>query len=241
MKTVVITGASSGIGRCVAAGFARQGDVVYAIARREEKLAELAANHPGSIFPYPADVSDAKQVKKTFAAIQQISPGIDVLINNAATANLVLFGQVDFEVIDRTIDTNLKGSMYCTYAVLPGMIEKKHGYIINIASVSGIPGEHAGPIPGNLWLCDYAASKAGLVGFADRMGKSLRHHNILMTTLCPGRIDTTIWEKDGEKIPGGKGNLLQPEEVFDLINFIINRPPSVLYKQVIFFPACDWH
>ena len=241
MKKILITGASGGIGRCLAVGFARQGNTVYVVARGKERLAELSEQFPENVFAYPADVSDAKQVKKTFAEIQRVSAGIDVLINSAGVGNLYLLGHVDFEVIDKTIDTNLKGAMYCTYSVLPGMIEKQYGYIINIASVSGISGEHWAPPPGKIMLCDYAVSKCGLVGFANHIGKSLRHHNILMTTLCPGRIATELWEKVQKKLSAPESELVQPEEIFDLINFIITRQPRTLYKQVVFFSKDDWH
>ena len=242
MKKIIITGASSGVGKCLAERFAEQGEIIYAIARRKEKLDELARRYPDNIFPYPADISNAKQVKKAFAEIQQASPDIEVLINNASVLNRTLFGQVDFEVIDKSIDINLKGGMYCTYAVLPGMMERKRGYIINIASVAGIPGTHWSPPKGLVAWGDYQASKAGLVGFADFMGKSLRHHNILMTTICPGRIGTEIWEQDGKRVYlGGEGELLQPEDIFDLVSFIITRPPRTLYKQVVLFPSSDWH
>ena len=241
MKKIIVTGASGGIGRCLTIGFARQGDRVYGIARGKERLAELSKQYPENIFAYPADVSDAQQVKKAFAEIQRDSGGVDVLINSAGVGNLYFLGQVDFEVIGKTIDTNLKGAMYCTYAVLSGMIERQYGYIINIASVAGIPGEHWAPPPGKIMLCDYAVSKYGLVGFANHIGKSLRHHNILTTTLCPGRIATELWGNVQRKLPEEEKELVQPEEIFDLINFIINRQPRTLYKQVVFFSKDDWH
>jgi len=241
MKAIIITGASSGLGRCLAERFAGQGDKVYAIARRKEKLFNVAEQYPGNIFAFPADISDAKQVKQTFAEIQRISQRIDVLINNAAVLNWNFFGTADFEIIDKTIDTNLKGTMYCTYSVLPGMMQRRHGYIINISSTAGMAGENWAPPPGKVRFGDYAASKSGLLGFEQFVGRDLRHYNILMTTLLPGRVDTEFWEKHENKLSGDKGALLQPEEVFEVINFIINRPPTVLYKHIVFFSKTEWH
>lgn len=242
METMVVTGASSGVGRALALHFAAKGMTVCALARREGKLRELQEQHPENIEPYPTDVSDASQVKDTFAAILAAHPQIDVLINNAGVLNRAQFGDEDFEVIDRVIDTNLKGTMYCTYAVLPAMMARGRGRIINISSTAGIPGEHIGPEAGIVRFGDYAASKFGVVGFGDLIARDLRHYGILLTTLCPGGIRTPIWEKDGENVyRGDPDDLMAPEEIADLVEFLLDQPDRTLYKTVVFFPTCEWH
>ncbi len=236
MKVMVVTGASSGVGKAIAERFARDGWPVCALARSEDKLEALAEAHE-SVEAYPTDVSDAAQVKRTFAAILDRHPRVDALVNNAGVTNDEHFGEADFTVIDRVIDTNLKGAMYCTYAVLPSMMEHREGRIINVASTAGIPGEHIAPPAGTVRFADYGASKFGLVGFADFMARDLRHYNIQMTTLCPGGIDTPI-RGDGDE---DASKLMRPEEVAKLVEFILEQRPNTLYKQVVFFPMCEWH
>ena len=163
MKTMVITGASSGLGKTLAEHFATKGWTVCAVARSRDKLVELREAYPEKIFAYPTDISNAKQVKASFAAIHETHNPIDVLINNAGVVpQWKQFGKDDFEVIDQTIDINLKGTMYCTYAVLPGMLERKDGRIINIASRVGlVEGRPPGP-DAPLGFADYGASKLGM-------------------------------------------------------------------------------
>jgi len=154
-KRIVITGASSGLGKTLTADLAAQGHTLYALARSAEKLNELKVAHPDQIEVCAVDIADAQAVQKVFS---EIGPA-DVLINNAGIFSSAPFHEESFENIDRIIDTNLKGLMYCTRAALPAMIEKKAGHIINISSVSGING-----LPGQ---AIYGASKHGVQGFAD--------------------------------------------------------------------------
>jgi NAD(P)-dependent dehydrogenase (short-subunit alcohol dehydrogenase family) len=236
---MVVTGASSGIGKALSKHFAAMGWKVCAIARRADKLKKLEEEHAGHIFSYPSDVSDAQQVKASFAAIQAAHGPVDVLINNAGIVPQdKAFGQDDFEVIAPTIDINLKGTMYCTYAVLPGMLERSDGRIINIASRAGVVGGDFRVDPeGPLGFADYGASKFGVVGFGHHMGRQLLPRGILMTTLCPGGINTPVadaWNVD-------KDDLMQPEQIADLIEFLLKQEKNIFFKQMLFFAGFEWH
>lgn len=239
MQVMVITGASSGLGKALAKHFANREWTICAVARSEDKLKSLAETYPGKVYAYPADVSVAAQVKKTFALIEKTHGVIDILINNAGIVPQDKeFGKDDFVSIDATIDINLKGTMYCSYAVLPGMLERKDGRIINIASRAGVAGGYGPANPNDpLSFCDYAASKYGVVGFASRMGRQLLPRGILMTTLCPGGINTPVsdaWGVDKQK-------LMQPDQIVELIEFLLKQEKNIFYKQLLFFAAHEWH
>jgi len=230
MSIVVITGASSGLGKVMTINFAEQGYTVCAIARTVEKLDELVSKYPGKIFAYPADVGDVNQVKDVFNKIYKDHKKIDILLNNASVYNSCPFYEEDIENIDKIIDTNLKGTMYCTHSVLKSMVAQKQGHIINIASVSGTRGI---PTQG----C-YGASKHGVVGFSDIIGQDVKEFGVHVCAICPGGIDTPLWNENNP-YPGEKNDLIKPEELMELINFILKQP--TLYKKLIMFPMSEWH
>lgn len=228
MKHLVITGASSGLGKTLAASLATGDHQIHALARSTDKLAELQAAHPEHIHPVTLDLTDFRAVEAAFA---KIGP-VDVLINNAGIYHNAPFHEESFENIDRIIDTNLKGVMYGTRCVLPGMIQRKEGLILNISSVSGITGIRGQGI--------YGASKHGLQGFSDVIAMEAREHNVLVTTLCPGGIDTPLWN-DAEPYPGDPADLTSCEEIAQLVHFILGQPKGTLYKKIVFFPKTEWH
>lgn len=229
---IVITGASSGLGRTLSLRMAQAGHQVFALARSEEKLRELADQHPDLIRTYIADVTVPGQVHAALDAILEEFIHIDVLINNASVFHSAEFAHEDIERIDRLIDTNLKGAMYCTLKVLPGMIEQGKGYIINIASVSGTHG-----IPQQ---AVYGASKHGVVGFSDVVAQEVKDKGVLVTAICPGGIDTPLWNEDNP-YPGDESKLINPDEIADLIEFVLTHPKTTLYKKMIMFPTSEWH
>jgi NAD(P)-dependent dehydrogenase (short-subunit alcohol dehydrogenase family) len=230
MEVMVITGASTGVGRAAALRFASEGYAVCALARNVDKLESLAAEGVGKIFPYPIDVSAGGQVKQAFAKIVQEHGRIDVLVNNAG---VTAGGQpIDFAMIDRIIDTNLKGTIYCTFAALPSMRENGGGHIVNVASIAGVD---IAP-QGNDGL--YAASKYGAVAFSESVGKMVRQDGVLVTALCPGGIDTPLWN-DQNPYPHDRDTMIRPEEVADLIAYVLAQPKRTLFKNIIFVPVVE--
>jgi short-subunit dehydrogenase len=232
-KVMVITGASSGVGEALSVHFTGNGYTVCAIARDREKLKALENQCDGALHVYPCELQSVDNVKETFARILDEHGHIDVLINNAGVFELKPFREQEIETIDRIIDTNLKGSMYCTYLTIPSMIARKEGRIINIASVAGTWGM-AGQVI-------YCASKHGLVGFGDALARELREHGVLLVTLCPGGIDTPLWRSEDNPYPGDVNRLMKPGELVDLIDFILGQPKGTLYKKIVFFPTNEWH
>jgi 3-oxoacyl-[acyl-carrier protein] reductase len=122
--------------------------------------------------------------------------------------------------------------MYCTYAVLPSMCEKGEGRIINIASISGVD---IAPDGGDGL---YAASKYGQVAFGETIGKKFRKNGVLVTTLCPGGIDTPLWDQENPYSFDRK-EMIQPEEIADLIDYILQQPKRTIFKNVIFVPVVE--
>ena len=230
MKTMLITGASTGVGRAAALRFANQGYTVCALARSEDKLRSLQQENPEAIVPYPCDVRDAGRVTETVEEILSERGAVEVLINSAGVS--AGGTQTSPELIDKVIDTNLKGTMYVTHALLPSMRANGGGSIFNIASIAGVDIKHEGT--DGL----YGASKHGLVAFSELIGKKYRSDGILVTTLSPGGIDTPLWSEDNP-YPYDPEQKIKPEEIADLIDYILRQPRRTIFKNVIFVPVVE--
>ena len=232
-KIMVITGATSGVGEALAVYFSSNEYTVCAIARGKKNLDNLKQKTKNGLFTYSCDLRSVDEVKLTFEKILKEHSVIDVLINNAGVFELKPFLEQDIGTIDRIIDTNLKGAMYCTHLTIPSMIARRDGRIINVASVAGTWGMVGQVI--------YCASKYGMVGFGDALAQELKKHGVLLVTLCPGGIDTPLWRSKGNPYPGDIDRLMKPEELVDLIAFILNQPKGALYKKIVLFPTNEWH
>ena len=231
-KTLLITGASSGLGAALTTYFSTKGAMVYAVARSKDSLEALAAENPEKIIPVVLDVTDRESVEKTIQEIDRKTP-LDVLINNAATYVRSPFSEMDLETADQILDTNIKGTMYPTHAVLPGMIQRKQGRILQINSVAGTRG-----IPDESVYC---ASKHAIMGFSESLMQELIPHNIQVSVINPGGINTPLWEKNGNFYPGDRSTLIEPEDICELADYILSAPSRMLFKKMIFFPTGEWH
>jgi len=185
------------------------------------------------VIPFEVDVSNKEQVEEATAAIQRMYGTPDVLINNAGVVENVSFAEQELEMIDRIVDVNLKGTLYVTRCIVPGMIARGSGRIINVSSVAGTRG-----IPGQATYC---ASKFGMNGFADTLAQELLAKGILVTTICPGGIDTPLWDFEKNPYPGDKARIMKPEEIVDLIEYLLDQPEGSLYKKIVMFPTNEWH
>ena len=234
MKSILVTGATRGVGEALTLKFAQKGYVVYALARTRNQLNSLVEKcGADKVIPFEVDVSNKEQVEKATAAIQRMYGTPDVLINNAGVVENVSFAEQELEMIDRIVDVNLKGTLYVTRCIVPGMIARGSGRIINVSSVAGTRG-----IPGQATYC---ASKFGMNGFADTLAQELLAKGILVTTICPGGIDTPLWDPDKNPYPGDKARIMKPEEIVDLIEYLIDQPEGTLYKKIVMFPTNEWH
>ncbi|HEY2919447.1 MAG TPA: SDR family oxidoreductase [Candidatus Binatia bacterium] len=184
-QVVLITGASSGIGKQLAVGFAARGAIVVgcgrSIARLKESLKEVRRDSPASAM-IGCDVSDAEQVRGMVAKVLADYGKIDVLINNAGVGMRKPFVESELDTIDEMIRTNFLGAAYCAHAVLPSMIARKSGHVVNISS-------GAGKI-GTLNMSVYCASKFALNGWSESLYHELRPLGIKVSVVCPGPVGT---------------------------------------------------
>lgn len=230
---VLITGASMGLGEAIARLLAAEGRRVCIMARSASRLNELAEQIDGQVIPMACDITDAAALEQAVATLESEHGPIDALINNAAVFDMRPFWEQAPEKIGQIIDTNLKGLIYTTRVVVPHMRARQAGRIINIASVAGTRG-----VPQQATYC---ASKHGVLGFADALAQELQPEGISVSTLCPGGINTPLWTDKGVDYPGDLSRTMPPEEVAELVAFILSRPAGTSYKKLIFFPDNEWH
>ena len=233
IRNILITGATRGVGRALSLKFAGEDKKVFALARTQDQLNSLVNEGGTHIIPFAVDVSDREAVESAIHTIESDHGGIDVLINNAGVVQNIEFAQQSFEVMERIIDVNLKGTLYCTRLVLPRMIERRSGRIINISSVAGVRGIFG--------QAAYCASKHGMNGFADALAQELIPHNIGVSTICPGGIDTPLWDKETNPYPGDISKVIKPSEIVDMVEFLLNQPVTTMYKRIVVFPTNEWH
>ncbi len=231
-KLAVITGASRGVGVDIARRLIAKGWTTIGLARRSEQLADVQKTlGPGFQF-FPADVANYDEVAGAFEKIGKQYGTIDVLVNNAAVFKLARFSDCDVRDITSILDTNLKGTLFCTHRALP-LLRRPGGRIINIASVAATHGLKNQAI--------YCASKHGVDGFADALAQELQEEQISVSTICPGGIDTPLWDKATNPYPGDLKKILQPDDVARMVELVAELPAHVTMKKVIMFPSNEWH
>jgi 3-oxoacyl-[acyl-carrier protein] reductase len=192
--TALVTGASQGIGRAAALLLARQGARVVVAARNEEKLASLAAEVAaagGEALPLQLDLARPAEVAARLATLPTEWAEVDVLVNNAGITADGLLARMSLEQWDSVLTTNLTGAFAVTRELVRGMMRKRWGRIVSVSSVVGLMGN-----PGQ---ANYAASKAGLVGFSKSLAKELGSRNITVNVVAPGYVVTAMTEALAEK------------------------------------------
>ncbi len=233
-KVALITGASQGIGKEVALHLARLGMRLVLSSRNAEKLMALAAEieqaHPGTpVLVVPCDVTRPDQVERVVNDAMAEFKRIDVLVNNAGIAPRVgLLQELSIEEIDRTIDTNLKGAIYCMRAVIPVMVAQQGGIIINVNSVAG---KTAYPY----WSV-YDASKFGLHAVTEAVADEQRSNHIKVVGIYPGAVDTPIWDGLGLDQEPDYNGMLDARNVAEAITYIIRQPEKVHVREIVLAP-----
>jgi 3-oxoacyl-[acyl-carrier protein] reductase len=196
-RTALVTGASQGIGRAVALLLARQGARVVVAARSEGKLDELVgeiAAAGGQAHPLPLDLSKPDEVPARLARLQGLAAEwneIGILVNNAGVTADGLFARMSLEQWDRVLTTNLTGTFAVTRELVRGMMRLRWGRIVCVSSVVGLMGN-----PGQ---ANYAASKAGMIGFCKSLARELGSRNVTANVVAPGYIVTAMTEGLPEK------------------------------------------
>ncbi|SHH68734.1 NAD(P)-dependent dehydrogenase, short-chain alcohol dehydrogenase family [Anaerosphaera aminiphila DSM 21120] len=188
-KIVILTGASSGIGRATALRFAKEGAKVIAMARRKERLDELAGeakDFAGEIIPYVGDVSKDEDIKGVVAMAITKYNRVDVLINNAGILDkMKTASDIDDELWDKILNVNVTGVMKMIREVIPHMVEQKSGSIVNTASVGGLFGGRGGMA--------YVASKHAVIGMTKHIGFEFQEYGIRCNAVAPGSVATEVF------------------------------------------------
>lgn len=196
MKNIIVTGGSRGIGKCLTQNFAKAGHNVvlnYNKSKKEAEQIKKELEEQGiKIEIFKADVSKREDVNKLIKFAIKTMGGIDVLINNAGIAKLQMFQDVTEETWNEIMDTNLKSVYYTIQGVLPEMLQKKSGCIINISSMWGSTGASCEAV--------YSASKAGMDAITKSLAKELGPSNIRVNSIAPGVINTDMNSVLDEKI-----------------------------------------
>ena len=235
MKTVLITGASRGIGKEIALKFAREGYNVVLNYNANEKKAKLVASEIEKLgtkyLLVKADVSVESEVSAMVKLALKEFGAIDVLVNNAGVALSKLFQQTSSEEVARTFGVNTFGVINCSKAVVPNMVSEKAGKIINISSIWGKVGASMETI--------YSASKGAVIAFTLALAKELAPSNISVNCVCPGVIDTDMLlnlnndEKADLKMQTPLSRLGTPEDVANAVYFLASDNASFITGQVI--------
>jgi 3-oxoacyl-[acyl-carrier protein] reductase len=226
-KVAIVTGGAKGIGLAISVSLSKAGATVYALGRSLHQ--ELDSKH--NIIYKQCDVSDLESVTNTFNEIHKESGSIDILVNNAGITkdNLILrMSESDF---DDVININLKGVFNTCKVVSKFMLSQKQGRIINIGSIVGTTG--------NAGQSNYAASKAGLIGFTKSLAKELAARNILVNLIAPGYVLTDMTDKLTEdQVNAFKNNIplkraAEPSDISDVVAFFASDESRYITGQVL--------
>ena len=234
-KNVLVTGGSRGIGRAVALELAREGaNVALTYISNEDRAKEVI----GEVESYgvkglaiKADVSNEEEVNSMIEIVNSEIGGIDILVNNAGITKDNLLIRMKTKDWDDVINTNLKGVYLCTKAVVRGMMKKRYGKIVNIASVVGISG--------NAGQGNYSASKAGIIGFTKSIAKELGGRGININGVAPGFVETDMTNVLNEKIKEEMLNQIplkrfaRPEDIADVVAFLCSEKANYITGQII--------
>jgi NADP-dependent 3-hydroxy acid dehydrogenase YdfG len=235
-KTALITGGGSGIGLATARLFLDEGACVVIAGRDEAKLATAAQTLKAGprLAYFAADVSKADQVQALVHRATETLGRIDILVNNAGL-NIKNRGirQLTPTSWDELVRTNLDGTFYCIHAVLPQMIERKDGLIINIGSVAG---KRSGPLGG----AGYNAAKFGVTALGICLGAEEKDSGIRVSNIYPGEVDTPILKNRPTPLTEEhRQKILKPEDVAAAVLFVASLPPHVAVPELVIKPTAQ--
>ena len=235
-QIVAITGASSGIGASCAKMFAQKGASLILAARRRDKLEAVAAEieqaYQNKVYLLEMDISDRHTVETSLASLPEPWRNVDILVNNAGLSRgLDKLQSGEIQNWEEMIDTNLKGLLYVTRSLLPGMVERDRGHIINIGSIAG----HQAYVGGNV----YCAIKAAVRTLSQGLKMDLLGTPIRVSCVDPGTVETEFSQvrfrgntKKADKVYQGF-TPLTPDDIAEVVVFCATRPPHVNMSEVL--------
>ena len=242
MSTVLITGATSGFGWATAVKFAEHGWNVIATGRRKERLIlledEITSTYGTKVFSLVFDIRIHSEVRHAINSLPHDWRNIDVLINNAGLASgLSPIQEGDINDWEIMIDTNFKGLLYVSREIMPGMIERKKGHIVNIGSIAGKEAYSKGNV--------YCATKHAVDALSKSMRIDMLPHGIKVTAINPGAAETEFSlvrfkgdiQKAGQVYQGYEP--LTPKDIAEVIYFAVSRPPHVVLNDIIITPLAQ--
>ncbi|MDL5038702.1 SDR family NAD(P)-dependent oxidoreductase [Comamonas resistens] len=238
----LVTGAGQGIGEAIARQLLARGARVTVLGRRAGTLQQLVDEFPGLCHMELADVADESQVKTAFAQAASALGAIDILVNNAGQAQSAPFLKMDAALWQNMLAVNLTGTMLCIQQVLPVMVERGRGRIVNVASTAGLKGYP--------YVAAYCAAKHGVVGLTRALALELASKGVTVNAVCPGYTETEIVRESiarvvaktgrtpeqamAEFVKGNpQGRLVQPQEVADAVLWLCGPGAGAITGQAI--------
>lgn len=228
-KVALVTGAGKGIGRAIALALAQEGVHVALLSRTEKDLTALADEIRLLGVKAAVTVADISNISEVNAAVQRAQTelgSIDILINNAGIGTFAKFLDLEPEEWENMIKVNLFGTYYATRAVLPDMINRKTGDIVNISSTAGKTGAAV--------TSAYSASKFAVFGMGESLMQEVRKHNIRVTTLAPSTVLTDL-ARSANLITGDEDKVMHPEDFAELIIAHLKLNRRMLIKEAAIF------
>jgi 3-oxoacyl-[acyl-carrier protein] reductase len=230
-KVAFVTGSTRGIGLAIARALYAAGAKVAVVGREQARAAAVAAELGERTVGVACDVAERAQVEAAIAACEQALGPIDVLVNNAGLTRDNILLRLSDDEWDAVLDANLKGAFHTTRAVIKGMMKRRTGRIVNITSIVGLTG--------NKGQANYAASKAGLIGFSKSVAKEYASRGILVNCVAPGFIETDMTaalpdEARASLLQGiALGRLGRPEDVAGAVLFLASHLAGYVTGQVL--------
>jgi NADP-dependent 3-hydroxy acid dehydrogenase YdfG len=238
-STALVTGASSGIGESIAMTLAGNGYRVICAARRTDRLAALCDRLGSSAQSLELDVTDASSVESLLSRLPEDWRKVDILVNNAGhdEGGRRRFDEGSADTWSSIIETNVIGLIRATRAVIPGMIERDRGHIVNIGSIAGISSYATGTI--------YSASKHAVHGFSESLRLDFAGTGIRVTEILPGMVRTDFalnrWHDQAraDRFYDEFGDCLVPEDIARTVLFAVEQPPNVVISQLVVVPSAQ--